>query len=206
MPAPPICVGSSPRPTIPSSSNGSRLRSRPVGRSRRRPHVQERGGGFALGGDRSSLRLHDAHVALIRAVADANPRTVVAVVAGSAVVMSEWDDTVPAIVQSWYAGMEGGHGLADVLLGRVDAMGRLPFSVPVTEAHLPPFDRDADSFTYDRWHGWWHLGQEGNDPAYPFGFGLSYTTFALGDASVIVNPDAIAVNAVLRNTGAREWH
>jgi beta-glucosidase len=167
-------------------------------------HVQERGGGFALGGDRSSLQLHDAHVTLIRAVADANPQTVVAVVAGSAVVMSEWDDTVPAIVQSWYAGMEGGHGLADVLLGRVDAMGRLPFSVPVTEAHLPAFDRGADSFTYDRWHGWWHLAHAGREPAYSFGFGLSYTTFALDDASATINPDAIAVSAVLRNTGVRD--
>ena len=61
--------------------------------------------------------------------------------------------------------MEGGHGLADVLLGRVDPSGRLPFSVPVTEAHLPPFDRDADAFTYDRWHGWWHLAREGHEPA-----------------------------------------
>ncbi len=166
-------------------------------------HVQERGGGFALGGDRSSLRLHDAHVALVRAVAEANPQTVVAVVAGSAVVMSEWDHTVPAIVQSWYAGMEGGHGLADVLLGRVDATGRLPFSVPDTEAHLPPFDRDADSFTYDRWHGWWHLAREGHDPRYPFGFGLSYTTFALDEASATADSHAITVNAVLRNAGVR---
>ena len=75
------------------------------------------GVGFAEGGDRRSLRLHDDDVALIRAVAAANPRTVVAVVAGSAVVISEWDSLVPAIVQSWYSGMEGGHGLADVLTG-----------------------------------------------------------------------------------------
>ena len=86
---------------------------------------------------------------LIRAVAAANPRTVVAMVAGSAVVISEWDRSVPAIVQSWYSGMEGGHGLADVLLGKVDASGRLPFSVPRTESDLPAFDPDAETFTYD---------------------------------------------------------
>jgi beta-glucosidase len=166
-------------------------------------HVQRRGSGFALGGDRSSLRLHDTHVGLIGAVTDANPRTVVAVVAGSAVVMSEWDTTVPAIVQSWYSGMEGGHGLADVLLGRVDASGRLPFSVPLREADLPPFDRDADSFTYDRWHGWWHLTRQGHEPAYPFGFGLSYTTFAVHDASATFADEAIAVTALVANTGAR---
>src|SRR5690606_38015883 len=73
------------------------------------PHVTERSDvGFATGGDRVSLRLHDRDVALIRAVAAANPRTVVAIVAGSAVVMSEWDSSVPAIVQSWYGGMEAG--------------------------------------------------------------------------------------------------
>ena len=49
--------------------------------------------------------------------------------------------------------MEGGHALADVLLGRVDATGRLPFSVPTDAAHLPAFDRDADAVTYDGWHG-----------------------------------------------------
>ena len=167
------------------------------------PHVQSRGSGFALGGDRLSLHLHDPDVALIRTVAAANPRTIVAIVAGSAVVMSEWDHTVPAIVQSWYAGMEGGHGLADVLLGRVDATGRLPFSVPVTEAHLPPFDRDADSFTYDQWHGWWHLAREGREPAYPLGFGLSYTTFALAEASTTMSPHSIAVSVATRNTGVR---
>ena len=91
-------------------------------------HVRARRdeGGFARGGDRTSLRLRDDEVALIHAVAAANPRTVVAIVAGSAVVISEWDHEVPAIVQSWYAGMEGGHALADVLLGVVDVGGAAP--------------------------------------------------------------------------------
>ena len=122
-------------------------------------HVEARGtgGGFAVGGDRSSLHLHAHDVSLIRAVAAANPRTVVAIVAGSAVVISEWDLCVPAVLQSWYSGMEGGNGLADVLTGVVDASGRLPFSVPVAEADLPAFDAGATAFTYDAWHGYWYL-------------------------------------------------
>jgi beta-glucosidase len=163
----------------------------------------EGGVGFAVGGDRRSLRLHDDDVALIRSVAAANPRTVVAVVAGSAVVVSEWDSSVPAIVQSWYSGMEGGHGLADVLLGRVDAGGRLPFSVPVDPADLPEFDPDATGFTYDTWHGYWHLARHGTAPAYPFGFGLSYTGFTLESASIALAGDAVRVAATVRNVGPR---
>ncbi len=82
--------------------------------------------GFAPGGDRVSLRLHPHDEALVAAVAGANPRTVVAIVAGSAVVVSAWDRRVPAIVQSWYAGMEGGNGLADVLLGVARRRGPSP--------------------------------------------------------------------------------
>jgi beta-glucosidase len=168
-------------------------------------HVRARRdeGGFSRGGDRTSLRLSDDQVALIHAVAAANPRTIVAIVAGSAVLISEWVTEVPAIVQSWYAGMEGGHALADVLFGEVDATGRLPFSVPETEGHLPPFDRDADRFVYDRWHGWWKLAHDGNAAAYPFGFGLSYATFALDRASAMTSDDGVTLRARVRNTGGR---
>lgn len=160
-------------------------------------------GAFATGGDRTSLRLRHEDVALIRAVAAANPRTIVTIVAASAVIVSEWDEAVPVVLQSWYSGMEGGHGLADVLFGRVDASGRLPFSVPVDESHLPPFDRDAESFTYDRWHGYRHLVRAGFTPAYPFGFGLSYTSFALRE--VVAQPAGghVRVRATLSNTGGR---
>ncbi|MGO8871011.1 MAG: beta-glucosidase family protein [Acidimicrobiales bacterium] len=170
-------------------------------------HVAGRGDaeGFSVGGDRVSLRLHDQDVALVRAVADANPRTVVAVVAGSAVVMSEWHEAVPAVVQSWYSGMEGGHGLADVLIGAVDASGRLPCSVPGEESDLPPFDAAAETFTYDASHGYWHLARERTTPCYPFGFGLGYTTFALEDGHADVGPggSGLRVTVTLRNTGDR---
>ncbi|MGK2949087.1 MAG: beta-glucosidase family protein [Acidimicrobiales bacterium] len=160
-------------------------------------------GGFSTGGDRSSLRLHAADEALIEAVATAQPTTVVAVVSGSAVVMEPWRASVPAIAQLWYSGMEGGHGLADVLLGRVEASGRLPFTIPTDEAHLPPFDRDADAATYDRWHGYWLLDRDGHEPAYPFGFGLSYTAWNLGAATLDHDGDDLVVRARLRNLGDR---
>lgn len=165
--------------------------------------LDERPGGFGLGGDRASLRLHDADAALIEAVAAANPRTVVVIQGGSAVIMTEWIDQVAAVLQAWYGGCEAGAGLADVLSGRVNPSARLPFTVPVDEADLPDFDRFATSFTYDRWHGWWHLEHTGRRAAYPFGFGLSYTTFALDDVDVSMGTQAITVRGVLRNTGDR---
>jgi beta-glucosidase len=160
--------------------------------------------GFGLGGDKVSLRLPAADVELIRAVAAANPRTVVALQTGSAVVVSEWIDLVPAAVYAWYGGCEAGPGLADVLLGAENPSARLPFSVPVHEDDLPAFDRDATHFVYDRWHGWWHFARTGTAPQFPFGFGLAYTDFVLGDVDVSVGETGIEVRATVTNTGDRD--
>ena len=163
----------------------------------------ERPRGFSIGGDRVRLRLPDDDVALIKSVAAANPRTVVVIQAGSAVIVDEWVDDVAAVVQAWYAGCQAGLGLADVLVGDIEPSGRLPFSVPHHEDDLPPFDRDATSFTYDRWHGWWHLQRAGKAPAYPFGWGLAYTRFALDNSAVEVRDDSIDVHVTVRNCGER---
>jgi beta-glucosidase len=161
-------------------------------------------GGFGTGGDRTSLRLTAEEVTLIRAVAAANPRTVAVLQGGSAFLASEWLDAVPALVHAWYGGSEAGPGLADVLTGVVDPSARLPFSVPADEADLPDFDRDATHVRYDRWHGWWHLRRTGAPPTFPFGFGLSYTTFALGPVEVEVEGDRIHVRGSVANTGGRD--
>ena len=73
-------------------------------------------------------------------MADANPSTVVAIVASGAVIMESWRHHVPAVLMMWYAGMEGGHALADVLVGDHNPTGRLPFAIPKCESHLPAFD------------------------------------------------------------------
>jgi beta-glucosidase len=161
----------------------------------------------AVGGDRASLRLHGDDVAMIRAVAAANPRTVVVVVAGAAVVMTEWADEAAgpaAVLLAWYAGMAGGAALADVLLGRAEPGGRLPFAVPRDEADLPPFDRDATSAGYDAWHGQRRLDRDGVPAAYPFGFGLSYSRFELTGADVERDGEMLRVDAGVRNAGDRD--
>jgi beta-glucosidase len=159
--------------------------------------------GFSTGGDRERLTLHEADEALIAAVADANPRTVVGMVAGSAIVSQRWRHRVPALAQIWYSGMQGGEGVADVLTGAVDASGRLPFTVPTDAAHLPPFDRDADTVTYDAWHGYWRLARDRHQPAFPFGFGLSYTAWQPGPTTLDDDGDDLVVRAQLTNVGRR---
>jgi beta-glucosidase len=133
---------------------------------------------FVRGGDRRTLDLRASDVRMIRAVAAANPRTVVVLIGGSAIMTEPWDDEVRALVLAWYGGMEGGRALADVLTGHADPGGRLPFVMPRDIEHLPWFDRSAKAVVYDDRWGQRRLDAEGNEAAYPFGFGLSYTTFA----------------------------
>jgi beta-glucosidase len=168
-------------------------------------HLRTRPGlGFSKGGDRESLRLRAGDEALIAAVAAANERTVVVIQAGSAVVVTDWHESVPAIVQAWYGGQQAGHGVADVLFGSVNPSARLPFTMAADESHLPDFDREADHAVYDHWHGWWRAEREGLQPAYPFGFGLSYTTFELGDCTATSAGDEIVITGSVANTGDRD--
>jgi beta-glucosidase len=167
----------------------------------------ERAGDHALpsnsrGGDRRSLRLRPGDEDLIVAVAAANARTVVAIVAAGAVITEAWRQHVPATLMMWYAGMEGGHALADVLTGRHNPSGRLPFSVPTSEEHLPFFDPDVSSITYDRYHGQRLLDRLGVAAAYPHGFGLSYTTFAIASATPVeVSAEQVRLRVAVRNAG-----
>jgi beta-glucosidase len=168
-------------------------------------HAASPPGGGTTGGDRARLTLRPIDEDIIRAVAAANPRTVVAVRAAGAVLMEAWRESVPTVLMTWYCGMEGGHALADVLLGNVDATGRLPFSIPTDEAHLPAFDGNATAITYDRWYGQRLLDRLGVPAAYPLGFGLSYTTFDFnGAAAEQDGPESLRVSTTVRNTGDRD--
>jgi len=126
-------------------------------------------------GDRTNLRLSPTDEALVRRVAAANPRTVVVLMGGGAIVTESWRHHVPAVLLLWYPGQEGGHALADVLFGRVSPSGRMPFTVPTEHGHLPPFDPRATSITYDLWHGYRRLARDGHPAAFAFGHGLSYS-------------------------------
>jgi beta-glucosidase len=168
------------------------------------PDRREQQQGFATGGDRASLELSDADQALIRAVAEVNDATIVVLMGGSAIMVEGWHDLVPAILMLWYPGMEGGRALADVLLGKVSPSGRLPFAVPREADHLPPFDRDAVTVTYDLFHGQWLLDRDGHDARYPFGYGLGYANAAIRDARISLEEGMITVDCTLANDDARD--
>jgi beta-glucosidase len=173
--------------------------------------VQGMGGqsddGFLSGGDRDRLTLHPDDETLIREITAVNPRTIVAVMSGSGVIMEAWRERVPAILMIWYPGMEGGHALADVLLGQVNPSGKLPLVIPKRADDLPWFDRDATEIEYDLWHGYRKLERDGNTPAFPFGFGLSYTSYHYVNLSLdrteLDPPETLQVSLDISNTGSR---
>ena len=156
---------------------------------------------FGRSGDRDSLRLHEQDEQLIRAVAAANPRTVVVVIGGSAIIMEAWRGVVPAILMAWYPGMEGGRAIADVLTGAQEPGGRLPLAIPTDASHLPYFDKNATSIVYDAWWGQRKLDHDGHQAGFPFGFGLGYTSFEVDLVSADQDARTATVNVV--NTGAR---
>ncbi len=157
-----------------------------------------------FGGDRRDLRLHAEDVALIKAVAAVNPRTIVVVIGGGTIVLDPWDADVAAVLLAWYPGMEGGHAVADILLGDAEPAGRLPVAIPHRPGDLPQVDWDATTVTYDRWWGQRKLDRDGVAAAYPLGFGLGYPTFSI--AALDVGPldgERFAASVTVTNTGTR---
>ncbi|MEQ3552676.1 glycoside hydrolase family 3 C-terminal domain-containing protein [Pseudonocardia nematodicida] len=183
---------------------GGHLRFRPIAAlssalarlaGRRRP---------SRGGDRHDLHLKEDDVRLIRAVAAANPRTVVIVIAGGTVMPDPWDDDVAAILMAWYPGMEGGRAIADMLLGEAEPGGRLPAAIPLRREDLPTVDWHSRRVTYPRWWGQRKLDRDRVAAAYPFGFGLGYTSFEAGSVSIgPVDHDRFSAVVTLTNTGTR---
>lgn len=160
--------------------------------------------GGLQGGDRRDLGLPAQDVALIRAVAAANQRTVVVVIGGGTVVLDPWDADVAAVLLAWYPGMAGGQAVADVLLGDGEPAGRLPVAIPHRDQDLPVLDWDATTVRYGRWWGQRKLDRDGIAAAYPLGFGLGYTTFALADLGVgAVEGEQFPVTVSVTNTGGR---
>lgn len=156
----------------------------------------------SLGGDRTTLELPKEHMALIKAAADGGKPVIVVIVAGAAVLTESWRGNSGAILQTFYAGMEGGTALARLLFGDVSPSGKLPFTVAKDADHYPFFDLAAKSIQYGYWHGYAKLDREGIEPRYAFGHGLSYASFEYRALKVRRVGDRLDVSLSVANTGA----
>ena len=159
---------------------------------------------LVTGGDRKSLRLHDDEVALIHALNKTGKPVTVIFYSGSAVITEEWEDDANAIIYAGYPGMEGWRALADIVIGKVNPSGKLPFTVAMDEKDYPFFpytDEKDQRVEYGYYHGYALFEKEGKEPEYPFGWGLSYTTFEYGEAQAKDLGDRIEVTCPVKNTG-----
>ncbi|MCB9750839.1 MAG: glycoside hydrolase family 3 C-terminal domain-containing protein [Myxococcales bacterium] len=149
------------------------------------------------GGDRDALTLRPGDERLIRTVAAANPRVAVVLIAGGPLITEAWRGDVPAILMAWYPGMEGGHAIADLLLGRSCPSGKLPCVFPRAADALPTFNRRARRIRYDLLHGQRLHDARGDAPAFALGYGLSYTRVRCG-------PPTLAADTISGEDGVLE--
>ncbi|HSD45418.1 MAG TPA: glycoside hydrolase family 3 C-terminal domain-containing protein [Pyrinomonadaceae bacterium] len=152
------------------------------------------------GGDRTEISLPKSQEALLKAVVATGKPVVVVLLSGSALAVNWANDNVPAILEAWYPGGEGGTAIADVLFGDYNPAGRLPVTFYKSVDQLPPFtDYSMQGRTYRYFKG---------EPLYPFGYGLSYTTFRYSDLHIEPKTpragEPVKVSAEVMNSGDRE--
>jgi beta-glucosidase len=152
-----------------------------------------------LGGDRTSLDLPEIQEKVLKALKETGKTVILVLMSGSALSINWETANLPAIIQSWYPGEEGGNAIADVLFGDYNPSGRLPVTFYKSVSQLPPFEEYAmKGRTYKYFEG---------EPLYPFGFGLSFTSFAYSNLNVPQNTETdkpVAVSVDVQNTGKTE--
>jgi len=161
------------------------------------------------GFDRPDFSLPPGQAELIQAVLAANPRTVVVLNAGSPADLEPWISSAPAVLQAWYPGVECGDALAALLCGDVDPGGKLPVSFPAsledTPAHANFPGRDGSvRYAEGLLVGYRHYDTRKVAPLFPFGHGLSYTTFGYSGLSLSARGADLALAFTVRNSGPRQ--
>ena len=140
-----------------------------------------------IGGDRLSLRLNNEDENLIKTLSKINENIVVVYVGGSGINMNNWIDDIPAVLFSWYSGMEGGNALANILYGKTNPSGKLPFSIAKNDSDYPYFNPYTDTITYGYYHGYTLFEKFNKEILFPFGYGLSYSDFKIDNFRLIEN-------------------
>lgn len=160
------------------------------------------------GSDRETIDLRPEEIALIKSIAAVQPKTVVVIAAGSQVGFDGWLDDVPCVLQAWYGGQEAGNAIADVLFGDVNPSGRLPMTFVRKWADHPAY-KTYPSGVYSEGLkvGYRYFDTAPVSPAFAFGYGLSYTTFAYSDLSIdtrrVSSEGIVRVSFKVKNTGSR---
>ncbi|MEO8769229.1 MAG: glycoside hydrolase family 3 C-terminal domain-containing protein [Ferruginibacter sp.] len=158
--------------------------------------------------DKPNMNMPFGQDELIKAVQKANPKTIVVLMGGGAIDMTQWVNGAPAILQAWYPGLEGGNALAKIIFGEVNPSGKLPMSFPKKledePAHkLGDYPGDSTTVYYydDIYVGYRYYDTYKVDPQFAFGHGLSYTTFDYSNLSVTANGKTATVTLTVKNTG-----
>lgn len=158
--------------------------------------------------DIASIDLPGHQSKLIQAVAEAQPNCIVVLSSGTALVMRHWIDQVPCVIQGWLSGQGGGRAIAEILFGLVNPSGKLsetfPGKLSDTPAYLYP--RGENGKLYYReglFTGYRYYDRKQLEPQFPFGHGLSYTTFEYASLEAVQAGDEVHVTCVIRNTGTR---
>ena len=156
--------------------------------------------------DRDYLHLPGNQDSLIKETSRYNKNVVVVLIGGSAIAMNEWIEGVPAVIEAWYAGQEGGNAIADVLFGDYNPGGKLPLTFPESIKQLPPFDWNYKE-EYKTGIGYRYYDKQGIKPLFPFGYGLSYTSFKYGNLKIepeISKDGNINISVEVKNVGKRK--
>ena len=160
---------------------------------------------FTYGGDRKSLELKKEELSMIDQVSALNKNCGVVLMGGNVIMTHSWKDKVKAILFAYYPGMEGGAALADILFGKVNPSGKLPFAIAEREDAYPKIQWKTRKQHYGYYHGYQKIDKEQNAYDFPFGYGLSYTSFKLAEPKLVDSNDKTAeFEVTVTNTGERD--
>ncbi len=170
-------------------------------------------GNDSEGTDRIQLELPDEQVILINQTVQQNPNTIVVLLNGSPIAMEGWFENVPAILEAWYPGMEGGNAIANILFGEINPSGKIPMTFPKKLSDSPahkskltwPGENLKTKYEEGIFVGYRYFDKEEIEPLFPFGYGLSYTTFTYKnfslDKKIISSNETLSVSVEITNSG-----
>jgi beta-glucosidase len=165
----------------------------------------------AEGFDKKDMKMPFGQDKLIQAVLKANPNTIVVLIGGGPIDMTQWIGQTKAVVQAWYGGMESGTAIAEMLYGKINPSGKLPVTFPKVLEDVPAHKLgEYGTNLHEEYKDGIYVGYRYYDtykvqPQFAFGHGLSYTTFSYSNLTVTKNSDnTVSVNLTVKNTGSKD--